>query len=632
MKRARRQAITVCCGGRFFFLHRCLRTAEPHSAIKSYIWRKRLIKQAFCGKMKLTEYKNAQRMDGFVRGGRRMERKKLPVGIDSFEKLRREAFYYVDKTGLIIDLLNNWGEVNLFTRPRRFGKTLNMSMLKSFFEIGADRTLFDGLAISRETALCEAYMGRFPVVFVSLKGVDGLTFEEAYGMLRRILRSEFSRLGFLKQSERIAEDDKRPFERFLKEQDTMDDVQESLKMLSSLLYQHYGQKAILLIDEYDVPLDKAFQHGYYKEMIALIRGLFGQALKTNDYLQFAVLTGCLRVSKESIFTGLNNFKVLSITDSRFDEHFGFTDAEVKTLLDDYNLTAHYSETREWYDGYRFGSVDVYCPWDVINHVDRLCGEPNAEPQAYWINTSGNDLVRRFVDKADKTTQGEIERLIAGEAIEKAVRLELTYNEIDNSIDNLWSVLFTTGYLTQAGKVERSVYKLIIPNREVREVFILQIQEWFKETVVQDEKPMQAFCQAFLDGNAEEIQKRLTVILGKMISILDTKAKDEQKENFYHGLLLGLLRSEPNWLILSNAESGDGFSDILIEPEDPDTGIVVEVKYSPTLAGMESVCVTALEQIKSKRYDERLRNEGRENVTAFGIAFCKKRCRVVFEKL
>ncbi len=561
-----------------------------------------------------------------------MERKKLPVGIDSFEKLRREAFYYVDKTGLIIDLLNNWGEVNLFTRPRRFGKTLNMSMLKSFFEIGADRTLFDGLAISRETALCEAYMGRFPVVFVSLKGVDGLTFEDAYGMLRRILRSEVFRLSFLAESKKVLDKEKAAFERFLNEQDTMDDVQESLKMLSSLLYQHYGQKTILLIDEYDVPLDKAFQHGYYKEMVALIRSLFGQALKTNDYLQFAVLTGCLRVSKESIFTGLNNFKVLSITDSRFDEHFGFTDAEVKTLLDDYNLTAHYGETKEWYDGYRFGSVNVYCPWDVINHVDRLCGEPNAEPQAYWINTSGNDLVRRFVDKADKTTQGEIERLIAGEAIEKAVRLELTYNEIDNSIDNLWSVLFTTGYLTQAGKVERSVYKLIIPNREVREVFILQIQEWFKETVVHDEKPMQAFCHAFLNGNAEEIQKRLTVILGKMISILDTKAKDDQKENFYHGLLLGLLRSEPNWLILSNAESGDGFSDILIEPEDPDTGIVIEVKYSPTLAGMESACEAAMNQIKEKRYDERLRNEGREHITAFGIAFCKKRCKVSFETL
>ena len=566
-----------------------------------------------------------------------MESRKLPVGIENFEEIRTEGFYYVDKTGLIRDLLNNWGKVNLFTRPRRFGKTLNMSMLKSFFEIGADRTLFDGLAISRETALCEAYMGRFPVVFVSLKGVDGLTFEEAESRFIEIIGSEAERFSFLLESDKLSDNEKEKYRALLKLKNGQYDMgtivlTSSLQTLSLLLNKHYGQKTILLIDEYDVPLDKAFQHGYYKEMVALIRGLFGQALKTNDYLQFAVLTGCLRVSKESIFTGLNNFKVLSITDSRFDEHFGFTDAEVKTLLDDYNLTAHYGETKEWYDGYRFGSVDVYCPWDVINHVDRLCGEPNAEPQAYWINTSGNDLVRRFVDKADKTTQGEIERLIAGEAIEKAVRLELTYNEIDNSIDNLWSVLFTTGYLTQTGKAERSVYKLIIPNREVREVFILQIQEWFKETVVHDEKPMQAFCQAFLDGNAEEIQKRLTVILGKMISILDTKAKDEQKENFYHGLLLGLLRSEPNWLILSNAESGDGFSDILIEPEDPDTGIVIEVKYSPTLAGMESVCEAAMNQIKEKRYDERLRNEGRENVTAFGIAFCKKRCRVVFEKL
>ena len=566
-----------------------------------------------------------------------MESRKLPVGIENFEEIRTEGFYYVDKTGLIRDLLNNWGKVNLFTRPRRFGKTLNMSMLKTFFEIGSDRTLFDGLAISRETALCEAYMGRFPVVFVSLKGVDGLTFEEAESRFIEIIGSEAEHFSFLLESDKLSDNEKEKYRALLKLKNGQYDMgtivlTSSLQTLSLLLNKHYDQKTILLIDEYDVPLDKAFQHGYYKEMVALIRGLFGQALKTNDYLQFAVLTGCLRVSKESIFTGLNNFKVLSITDSRFDEHFGFTDAEVKTLLDDYNLTAHYGETKEWYDGYRFGGVDVYCPWDVINHVDRLCGEPNAEPQAYWINTSGNDLVRRFVDKADKTTQGEIERLIAGEAIEKAVRLELTYNEIDNSIDNLWSVLFTTGYLTQAGKVERGVYKLIIPNREVREVFILQIQEWFKETVVHDEKPMQAFCQAFLDGNAEEIQKRLTVILGKMISILDTKAKDEQKENFYHGLLLGLLRSEPNWLILSNAESGDGFSDILIEPEDPDTGIVIEVKYSPTLAGMESVCEAAMNQIKEKRYDERLRNEGRENVTAFGIAFCKKRCRVVFEKL
>ena len=561
-----------------------------------------------------------------------MERKKLPVGIENFEEIRKEGFYYVDKTGLIRDLLNNWGKVNLFTRPRRFGKTLNMSMLKSFFEIGTDKTLFDGLAISEEKELCEAYMGKFPVVFVSLKDVDGLTFENAYGKLRDILRAEISRLSFLMQSEQIEEDDKYSFERFLREQDTLDDVQKSLKMLSSLLYQHYGQKVILLIDEYDVPLDKAFQHGYYKEMVALIRSLFSRALKTNDFLQFAVLTGCLRVSKESIFTGLNNFDVNSIIDVEHDEQFGFTEAEVQELLQYYDREAAAPVMKAWYDGYRFGNADVYCPWDVINYAKKLLANPQAEPQAFWINSSGNDLVKRFVDKADKTTQDEIERLIAGEAIEKAVRLELTYGEVDNSIDNLWSVLFTTGYLTQAGRVERGVYKLIIPNREVREVFVFQIQEWFKNTVVRDEKPMQAFCQAFLDGNAEEIQRRLTIILGKMISILDTKAKDDQKENFYHGLLLGLLRSEPNWLILSNVESGEGFSDILIEPEDPDAGMVIEVKYSPTLAGMESACQAAMAQIKEKHYDERLRNEGRENITAFGIAFWKKRCRVCFEKL
>ena len=561
-----------------------------------------------------------------------MERKMLPTGIENFEEIRRNnSYYYVDKTGLIRDLLKSRGKVNLFTRPRRFGKTLNMSMLKCFFEIGVDKTLFDGLAISKETALCEEYMGKFPVVFISLKDVDGLTFKEAYGKLHEIIQKEIRRLYFLTESSKLSEMDKQAFNK-LASTDEEVEIQKSLALLTELLYKHYGQKTVLLIDEYDVPLDKAFQHGYYKEMASLIRGLFSPALKTNDFLQFAVLTGCLRVSKESIFTGLNNFKVLSITDSRFDEHFGFTDAEVKKLLEDYNLLDHYKEAKEWYDGYRFGNVDVYCPWDVINYVDLLHNDPHAEPQAFWINSSGNDLVKRFVDKADKTTQGEIERLIAGEAIEKAVRLELTYDEIDNSIDNVWSVLFTTGYLTQTGEVERGVYKLVIPNREVREVFILQIQEWFKKTVVQDEKPMQAFCRAFLSGNAEEIQKRLTIILGKMISILDTKARDEQKENFYHGLLLGLLRSDPTWSILSNAESGDGFSDILIEPEDPDAGIVIEVKYSPTLSGMESACEAAIEQIKSKRYDEHLRNEGRENITAFGIAFCKKRCRVCFEKL
>lgn len=561
-----------------------------------------------------------------------MRRKKFPIGIESFEEIRREGFYYVDKTGLIRDLLDNWGKVNLFTRPRRFGKTLNMSMLKSFFEIGTDKTLFDGLAISKETDMCDMYMGKFPVVFLSLKGVDGLTFEDAYGMLRRLMISEVRRFSCLADSERISENDKTAFMRILREQEGIDDVQDSLRILSELLYKHYGRKTILLIDEYDVPLDKAFQHGYYREMVALIRSLFGQALKTNDFLQFAVLTGCLRVSKESIFTGLNNFDVNSIVDIRHDEHFGFTEKEVLDLLQAYGSEQAAATMKEWYDGYRFGNADVYCPWDVINYAKKLQADPQAEPQAFWINTSGNDLVKRFVDSADKTTQNEIERLIAGETIEKMVRLELTYDEIDNSIDNLWSVLFTTGYLTQTEKAKEGVYKLAIPNREVREVFILQIQEWFKETIVQDGKPMQKFCQAFLAGDADEIAKQLTMILGRMISILDTKARNNQKENFYHGLLLGLLRSEPTWLILSNAESGEGFGDILIEPEDPDAGIVIEVKYAANIAGLDAECKKAMEQIKVRHYDEKLRNDGRENIFGYGIAFYKKRCKVVCEKL
>ena len=561
-----------------------------------------------------------------------MNRAKLPIGIENFEKLRREGFYYLDKTGLIRDLLNNWGEVNLFTRPRRFGKTLNMSMLKSFFEIGADETLFEGLQISQETELCEKYMGKYPVVFLTLKGVDGLTFEEAKGRLRSVIREEMYKLRFLLDSDKIPESEKCVLIRFLDEQETDEDVKNSLKMLSSLLKQHYGQKVILLIDEYDVPLDKAFHNGYYKEMVSIIRGLFEHALKTNEYLQFAVVTGCLRISKESVFTGLNNFKVLSIVDRRFDEHFGFTDAEVRQLLKSYQLEHHFAEMKEWYDGYHFGNTDVYCPWDVINYVDHLCADPDAEPQAYWINTSGNAMVKRFVSKADKTTQREIEQLIAGEAIEKPVRLELTYEDIDKSINNLWSVLFTTGYLTHIGKTSNGSYKLVIPNREVREVFILQIQEWFEQEIIEKEKTTQPLCAAFQAGDAEEVCRNLTAIMGRMISVLDTKARDEQKENFYHGLLLGLLRSEPTWLIMSNAESGEGFSDILVETDDPDAGLVIEVKYSPTLEGLEDACARAMAQIKARRYDERLRNDGRNDILAFGVAFWKKRCKVVCERL
>lgn len=561
---------------------------------------------------------------------------KLPVGIDNFEKIRKEKFYYVDKTRLIEQLLEQWGEVNLFTRPRRFGKTLNMSMLQYFFEIGRDKTLFDGLYISENQWLCEKYMGQFPVIFLSLKEVDGLTFESARYRLTELIGLEAERFSFLLESSKLSENEKEKYRALIMLRDgkySMDEeiLKSSVKVLAQLLYNYYGKKTIILIDEYDVPLDKAFQHGYYRNMVSLMRGMFGQALKTNNFLQFAVLTGCLRVSKESIFTGLNNFKVLSITDSRFDEQFGFTNGEVEKLLAAYHLEKHLEETKEWYDGYHFGNTDVYCPWDVINHVDRLLGEPGAEPQSYWINSSGNDFVKRFIDKADKTTRNEIERLIAGESIEKSVHMELTYDEIDNSIDNLWSILFTTGYLTQKGKQERGVYHLIIPNREVREVYVLQIQEWFKHTVLHDTEPVQELLRAFENGDSQFIEKRLNRILANTISIFDTKARNEEKEIFYHGMLLGLLRCEPDWLIQSNIESGDGFVDILIETEDPDVGIIIELKYAQTYSGLEKACEKAMDQIKEQRYDERLRNEDRNDILAYGIAFCKKRCKVTVER-
>ena len=560
---------------------------------------------------------------------------KLPVGIEDFEEIRRLGFYYIDKTRLIEQLLQSWGKVNLFTRPRRFGKTLNMSMLKYYFEIGTDQSLFEHLYISQNKEICEMHMGQYPVIFLSLKGVEGLNFQEACSMLRSAIQNEARRHYLLKTSAQLAGEDKRQFEQILL--GTYENMADSLRALSQLLFLHYGRKVVILIDEYDVPLDKAFQNGYYKEMVSLIRGLFGQALKTNEYLRFAVLTGCLRVSKESIFTGLNNFKVLSIADTRFDEQFGFTDVEVQKLLDDYGMSSRFAEVKEWYDGYHFGNADVYCPWDVINYVDHLQADPAADPEAYWINSSSNSLVKRLISRADKSTKNEIERLIAGEAIEKKIYLELTYDEIDNSVENIWSVLFTTGYLTKAGEAERSDgvgrdYRLMIPNKEVRQVFVTQIQEWFKQTVVADTQSMRNLGRAFLDGDADNIQNSLNLILGKMISILDTKVRDEQKENFYHGLLLGLLRSNSEWGIKSNRESGDGFSDISIEPEDSNIGIVIEVKYTGTIHSLEKSCSEAMAQIKERGYDAALREDGREDILAYGIAFCKKRCKVVCEKL
>ena len=557
------------------------------------------------------------------------EWKKLPVGLENFQEIEKSGFYYVDKTKLIEQLFENWSKVNLFTRPRRFGKTLNMSMLKSFFEIGADRTLFDGLYISRNQKLCEEYMGKYPVIFLSLKGIDGLSFEAAKYRLTELIGVEAERFAFLADSEKLTENERSKYRAIIhlvngKYSMDEDMLVSSLQTLSQLLCRHYGQKAIILIDEYDVPLDKAFQHGYYKEMVSLIRGLFGQALKTNDDLQFAVLTGCLRVSKESIFTGLNNFKVYAADDVRYDEEFGFTNEEVKKLLANYNLQEHFEKVKEWYDGYHFGDADIYCPWDGINYVDDLLSDPNVQPKSYWINSSGNDLVKRFIEQADITTKDEIEQLIAGNAVEKRIRSDLTYDEIDNSIDNIWSVLFTTGYLTRLGKADNGVYKLIIPNQEIR--------EWFNQIVANNRASIDKINQGFLEGKAETIQRELTMFLGETIRVFDTKARNEEKEIFYHDILLGILKNYPGWVVKSNRESGDGFADILLKPKNPDAGIIVELKDVRSLHDLDQACERALEQIKDRRYDTELREDGRNDILAYGIAFCRKRCKVVVEKL
>ena len=563
--------------------------------------------------------------------------KRLPVGMDDFKEIRKSEFYYIDKTKLIEQVLENWSKVNLFTRPRRFGKTLNMSMLKWFFEIGTDTTFFDGLYISKNQELCEEYMGKYPVVLLSLKSVEGLTFEEARASLCELIAGEVRRFKFLEKSDRLDDDEKNAYHDLifiqnLKETILGTKLKFSLKKISELLYKHYGQKAIILIDEYDVPLDKAFQHGYYREMVTLIRGLFGEAFKTNDFLQFAVLAGCLRISKESIFTGLNNFKVYAANDLRYDEAFGFTNEEVKQLLADYYLEKHFAEVKEWYDGYHFGNADIYCPWDVINYVDDLVFDPQARPKSYWINSSGNELVKRFIDKADTTTRDEIEELIAGYAVEKRIRMDLTYDEIDNTIDNVWSVLFTTGYPTQEGREMDGIYRLIIPNKEVREVFVLQISEWFNRVVANDRASTEKINRGFLEGKTEDIQQELTHFLGESISVLDTKARNEEKEIIYHGILIGILKNNANWAVRSNRESGDGYEDILIKPKNPDTGIVIELKYARSFKELDQTCERALEQIKDRRYDEALREDGRNEVLAYGIAFWKKRCKVVVDKI
>ncbi len=561
-------------------------------------------------------------------------RKKLPVGIENFEEFSTENFYYVDKTSFISALLQNWGKVNLFTRPRRFGKSLNMSMLKCFFEIENDPALFDGLKITQEKELCAKYMGKFPVISISLKSVDGLNYETAVAALQTVMGNEASRFSFLRESTVLDQKDKIAYSRLIhveKDGDTSYSIPyptliDSLKTLSQLLAKHYNQKVILLIDEYDVPMDKAFQSGYYDEMVTLIRNLLGNALKTNDSLYFAVLTGCLRISKESIFTGLNNLKVHTISDVRYDEFFGFTNADVDELLNFYGLSAYKGVIRDWYDGYHFGDTEVYSPWDVINYCDELLADPEAEPENYWANTSGNDLIRRLLKTANQTARNEIEQLLNGGAITKTIRQELTYRDVEDSIDNIWSVLYSTGYLTRQSRLPGKQMQLVLPNREVKELFIDLVKNWFEETTLADSARINRFCAAFPVGDAATIQEMLHDYLWDSISVRDTAVRTNMKENFYHGMLLGLLRSQGNWLIKSNAETGEGYSDISIQTPDR-IEIVIELKYAKD-GNLESACEEALNQIEEKKYAEGLMRRGTKELVKYGIAFWEKECMVV----
>jgi hypothetical protein len=561
--------------------------------------------------------------------------KRLPIGIEFFDEMIKNQYYYVDKTGMISELLRSGGKVTLFTRPRRFGKSLNMSMLKNFFSLQGDKRIFNELQISRDKQVCEEYMGKFPVISISLKSVDGFAYRDAYEMLCATIGNEAMKFQYLMDSTKLTDREKEQYGLLIKGGDRipfeMDEVTltGSLKTLSLLLEKHHGKQTVLLIDEYDVPLSKASEHGYYKEMAMLIRKLFEQVLKTNESLKLAVLTGCMRISKESIFTGLNNFEVLSVADVRFDEYFGFTDKEVRKLLEYYHLSGKYQQVKEWYDGYQFGNVEVYCPWDVMNYCVTLLADPNAEPQNYWINTSSNEAVRRFIRESDNsgTIRREIEGLVAGECIIKELHQELTYEDMYQTIDNIWSVLFTTGYLTQRGRSEGNIFRLAIPNREIRNIFTTQIMQLFRENVKKDGELLNRFCEALENGNTESAEKCFGEYLRKTISIRDTSVRKEMKENFYHGVLLGILGIKENWIVRSNRESGEGYSDILIETDDTAMGIVIEMKYAED-GNLQKAAEKALKQIESKQYEEALYDEGIEQILRYGIACYKKRCKIL----
>lgn len=557
--------------------------------------------------------------------------KRLPIGIEDFEKIRQEDYYYVDKTGMIGDIIRNGAEVTLFTRPRRFGKSLNMSMLEQFFSLNGKPELFEGLQIMGEPELCQKYMGQYPVISLSLKGINAVSYETAFKIAVRGINESAAMVDYLEQSERLTKNDKESYRELLKRDMDEAEFYVSLRELSRLLAKHFDKKVIILIDEYDVPMAKAYENGYYDQMIFTMRNFLEQALKTNRNLQFAVLTGCMRISRESIFTGLNNFQVLSISDVGFDEYFGFTDNEVRQLLCYYRQEQSYGSIREWYDGYRFGNVDVYCPWDVLNHCQKLLAEPSVQPQNYWINTSSNDVVRRFIEKSDSgMTRQEIEALIAGEEIEKEICQELTYQDMYANIENIWSVLFMTGYLTYHGKPENNRFCLAIPNLEIRNIFTTQIMEYFRKNVQADGKTLKSFCDALEQGDAETVEEILQQYLKKTISIRDTFVQKQMKENFYHGILLGILGIKERWAVSSNRESGDGYSDIVVETENSEKGMILELKYAQD-GNLEQACRKALAQTTEVHYAEILEDQGINEILCYGIAFYKKRCMVMCKK-
>ena len=572
--------------------------------------------------------------------GKRMEKKKLPIGIESFDEICSEDFYYVDKTGLIRDFLDACGKVNLFTRPRRFGKSLNMSMFKAFFETGCDKTLFNGLEIAGETEICNTYMGRFPVISITLKGINGADYTTARALMCSVIGNEALRFyDLLINSNQLNEIEKKQYKQLIDvdtsntESFVMPDsvLMGSLKTLSTLLQKHYGERVIILIDEYDVPLAKANEQNYYEKMVILIRNMLEQVLKTNDSLYFAILTGCLRVSKESIFTGLNNTTLFSIIDEDCDSYFGFTDYEVRKLLEYYELSDKYDIMKAWYDGYRFGDSDVYCPWDVLSYINKLRRKRDLSPQDYWSNTSSNDVVRYFIEKVDKgLAKNEIEALVAGETVTKDIYMDLTYDHIYDSIDNIWSVLFTTGYLTQRGNSDGKRYQLAIPNMEIRNIFTEQIMAMFKEDTRQDGEKLQEFCEALETGNAGEVERLFDEYLKQTISIRDTFVQKPTKENFYHGIMLGILGFKSGWYVKSNREAGNGFGDIIIKIEDKGIGMILEIKYAEN-ARFSAECENAMKQIENKGYDSEFKNSGYCKIYKYGIACYKKKCKVALKE-